>query len=108
MLLLLLQTWRMLTSLVSFKEVVNYLYGSMRETSHLRDRCPQPANWMVAELLSKELDYPCKVVIKAQDQGHWFLSNAVHRCAMLWKHMSVELSKLQSEEEETQEEHETE
>ena len=68
--LLLVQTWKMLTNLVSFKEVVNYLYGNMRETSHLRDRCPQPANWMVAEMLADELDYPCKVVIKTQDQGH--------------------------------------
>ena len=106
--LLLLQTWKMLTNLVSFKEVVNYLYGSMRETSHLRDRCPQPANWMVAEMLANELDYPCKVVIKAQDQGHWFLSDAIHRCAMLWNHMCLELSKLEEEEQHTQEEEDTE
>ena len=94
----------MLTNLVGFKQVVNYLYGSMRETAHLRDRCPQPANWTVAELLAAELDYPCKVVIKAQDQGHWFLSDAVHRCVMLWRHMCEELDKVQHEDDETQEE----
>ena len=105
---LLLQTWKMLTNMLSFKEVVNYMYGTMRETAHLRNRCPQPANWTVAEVLAGELDYPCKVVIKAQDQGHWFLSDVVHMCVMLYKHMSDELDKLLQEEEATQEEDDTE
>ena len=98
----------MLTSIVSYREVVNYMYNSMPETAHLRDRCPQPAAWAVAELLARELDYPCKVVIKAQDQGHWFLSDAVHRCAMMWKHLSDELDKLHEVEEQTQEEDDSE
>ena len=92
----------MLTNLVSFKGVVDFMYGNMSETRHLRDRCPQPATWTVAELLAKELDYPCKVVVKAQDQGHWFLSDAIHRCANLWKHMSIELDKVEAQEDETE------
>ena len=87
----------MLTSLINFKTVVNYLYGNMAETSKLRDRCPQPTTWRVAELVAQELDYPCKVVIKAQDQGHWFLLDAIHRCTALWKHMSVTIAKLIAE-----------
>ena len=84
----------MLTNLVNHKCIVDYLYGSMGGTSHLRDWCPQPATWRVVELLAKELDYPCKVVIKAQDQGHWYLSDAIHRCTSLWKHMTVKIKEL--------------
>lgn len=41
-------------------------------------------------LLAKELDYPCKLAsIKAQDKGHWFLSDAIHRCTMLWSESHV-------------------
>ena len=94
---------------MNFKHIVNYLYGSMAETSHLRDRCPQPITWRVVELLAQELEYPCKVVIKAQDQGHWFLSDAIHRCTALWKHMSDMMEQLvvAAESEETQEEDRT-
>ncbi len=97
----------MLRNLIGFKEVVNYMYGTTRETSHLRDRCPQPAIWAIAEMLAGELNYPCKVVIKAQDQGHWYLTDDIHMCVLLHKHMSDELSKLQQDEESTQEEDDT-
>jgi hypothetical protein len=74
---LLLQTWKMLRNLIGFKEVVNYMYGTMRETSHLRDRYPQPSIWAIAEMLVGDLDCPCNVVIKTHDQGHWYLSDDI-------------------------------
>jgi hypothetical protein len=52
---MLLQTWKMLRNLIGFKDVVNFMYGTMRETSHLRDRCPQPTSWAIAEVLGLPL-----------------------------------------------------
>jgi len=82
----------MLRNLFGFKEVVNYMYGAMRETRHLRERCTQLANWAIAEMLAGELDYPYKVDIKAHDQGHYYLSDVIYICVLLYKHMSEELS----------------
>ena len=88
------------SNLINFREVINFMYGSMAETTHLRDRCPLLATWSIAELLVQELDFPCKVVIKAQDQGHWVLSDAIHRCTTLWKDLADGVQALIEEEEE--------
>lgn len=77
----------MLDGLLSKEKVVNYLYGEMKETSHLRDRVPAPMEWSVAKCLVRELEYPCKVVVKSQDKGHWLLSDAMHRMACLYQHL---------------------
>ena len=78
----------MLAGLIEREQVVNYLYGEMPETEHLRDRHPHPVEWSQAKVLVRELDYPCKVVVKAQDQGHWYLSDAMHRMVALYKHLT--------------------
>jgi CO/xanthine dehydrogenase Mo-binding subunit len=86
----------MLAGLVEREKVINHLYGEMPKTQNLRDRHPQPVEWSQAKALMKELDYPCKVVVKAQDQGHWYLSYAMHRMVALYKHLLDGLLELEA------------
>lgn len=69
------------------QRVIDHMYGFMAATSHLRGRRPAEEDWAAARAITDELDYPCKVVMKAQDQGHWFMSDGVHRVAGLYLHL---------------------
>ena len=74
------------------KKVINYLYGECAETSHLRARCLASADWAVSEAIVEELDFPCKLVIKAQDNGHGLLSGGVMRACDLYIHIGDKLA----------------
>lgn len=63
----------MLEGLISKKDVVNHLYGEMEVTADMRDRCPSALEWATAQAIKDVLDYPCTVVIKAQDKGMWHI-----------------------------------
>jgi len=89
-------TWRMLAGLVEREKVINHLYGGMPETQNLRDRHPQPVEWSQAKAFMKELDYPCKVVVKAQDQGQWYIFDAMHKMVALYKHLLDGLLELEA------------
>eukprot|EP00873_Tetraselmis_striata_P024050 jgi/Tetstr1/444314/TSEL_032205.t1 len=70
-------TWRMLARMLLMKDVVHQFYSEDAPISK-RGRCPTPIDWHVAKAVVDELDYPCKVVVKAHDKGHWLLSDALN------------------------------
>ena len=88
----------MLEGLTNMEKAVNYMYGEMPATAHLRDRVPSPTEWSVAHMLQKELDYPCRVVVQTQDQGHWMMSDAMHRMGSLHQYMRQKLVEAEQEE----------
>eukprot|EP00873_Tetraselmis_striata_P025693 jgi/Tetstr1/445957/TSEL_033584.t1 len=79
-------TWRMLARMLLMKDVVHQLFSEDAPISK-RDRCPTPSDWHVAKAVVDELDFPCKVVVKAHDKGHWLLSDALNRLARLYHHL---------------------
>eukprot|EP00873_Tetraselmis_striata_P003878 jgi/Tetstr1/424142/TSEL_014750.t1 len=96
-------TWRMLTRMLLMKDVVHQLYSEDAPMSK-RDRCPTPTDWHVAKAVVDELDYQCKVVVKAHDKGHWLLSDALNRLAGLHHHLEhLEPSPACQEEEQDEE-----
>ena len=96
----------MLQGLLAKQEVITYMYGESPETTHLRARCPAHVDWDVSQTIVNELEYPCKVIVKAQDKGHWFLSDALNRAAKLYIHVSKGLEKLSEEVSDLEAEHE--
>ena len=59
----------MLLGLLEKRKAVCHLYGEMEETEDMRDRCPSTVDWQVARAITDVPDYPCSVVVKAQDEG---------------------------------------
>ena len=49
-----------------------------------------------------ELDYPCRIVVKSQDQGHWFMSDALSRVAGLYVHLQKVLADAENTSPESQ------
>jgi hypothetical protein len=71
-------TWKMLSGLLGARQVIDYLYGEMRETQHLRERLPSALEWEVSRAVEEILSHPCKMVMKAQSQNaHWLLPDAI-------------------------------
>jgi hypothetical protein len=71
-------TWKMLSGLLGARQVIDYLYGEMRETQHLRERLPSALEWEVIRAVEEILSHPCKMVMKAQSQNaHWLLPDAI-------------------------------
>ena len=68
----------MLSGLLGARQVIDYLYGEMRETQHLRERLPSALEWEVSRAVEEILSHPCKMVMKAQSQhAHWLLPDAI-------------------------------
>lgn len=88
--------------MLELKEVVHHLYSEEAPIG-LRARCPSPSDWHVAKAVVDELDYPCKVVVKAQDKGHWLLSDALHRLARLYNHLQHQEKEWALSDEESEE-----
>ena len=65
----------MLLGLLEKKRSVTHMFGEMDETEDLRERCPSSADWQVAQAIVDVLNYPCQVVVKAQDEGECWLIN---------------------------------
>ncbi len=60
------------------RQVIDYLYGEMRETQHLRERMPSALEWEVSNAMEEKLSHPCKMAMKAQSQNaHWLLPDAI-------------------------------
>ncbi len=71
-------TWKMLSGLIGAKQVIDYLYGEMRETQHLRESLPFALEWEVSKAVEEVLRHPCCLVIKTQSQNaHWLLPDAI-------------------------------
>ena len=71
-------TWNMLKGMLGARQVIDYLYGEMRETQHLRERLPSALEWEVSKAVEEILSHPCKMVMKAQSQNaHWLLPDAI-------------------------------
>jgi hypothetical protein len=81
----------MLDGLLAMRDVITFMYSSMMETVQFRKRTPKDEHWLVAKVIVDELDYPCKIVLKSQDQGHWFMSDALYRVADLYLHLKEKL-----------------
>ena len=82
----------MLAGLLQAKAVIDYLYGEMPETQHLRTRKPTATEWVVSEAVHDVLRDPCMIVTQAQSQNsHWLLSDALHSVAKLQRTMSTKL-----------------
>ena len=45
----------------------------------MESREPTRNDWETGKTVQQALEVPCKLVVKAQDKGHWLLSDAVHR-----------------------------
>jgi hypothetical protein len=85
----------MLAGLLKARRVIEYIYGEMAETSHLRTRLPTATKWEVNQAIHDVLHEPCGIVTKAQSQNtHWLLSDAIYSVAKL----SASLRKKHSEE----------
>ena len=68
----------MLKGMLNARQVIDYLYGEMRETQHLRDRQPSAVEWEVNKAVEEVLRHPCSLVMKAQSQNaHWLLPDAI-------------------------------
>ena len=67
------------------------------ETTHLRARCPAHVDKDVSESIVSELQYPCKLVVKAQDTRYVFMSDALNRAAKLYSHVTKGLQTLSEE-----------
>ncbi len=64
----------MLKGMLGARQVIDYLYGEMRETQHLRDIQPFALEWEVSKAVEEILRLPCSLVMKAQSQNaHWLL-----------------------------------
>ena len=67
-----------LKGMLGARHVIDYLYGEMRETQHLRERQPSALEWEISKAVDEILSHPCKMVIKAQSQNaHWLLPHAI-------------------------------
>ena len=68
----------MLKGMIGARQVIDYLYGEMRETQHLRERQPSALEWEVSKAVEEILRHPCSLVMKAQSQNaHWLLLGAI-------------------------------
>ena len=68
----------MLKGMLGARQVIDYLYGEMRETQHLRDRQPSALEWEVSKAVEEVLRHPWSLVMKAQSQNaHWLLPNGI-------------------------------
>jgi hypothetical protein len=82
----------MLVGLLQAKAVIDYLYGEMQETQHLRTKKPIATEWEVCEAVHDVLRDPCTIVTHAQSQNsHWILFDALHSVAKLQRTMSAKL-----------------
>ena len=71
-------TWKMLKGLLGARHVIDYLYGEMRETQHLRERQPSALEWKFSKAMEEILRHPCSLVMKAQSQNaYWLLPDAI-------------------------------
>ena len=68
----------MLAGMLGARQVIDYLYGEMPETKHLRERLPSALEWEVSKAVEEILSHPCRLVVKAQSQNaHWLLPDAI-------------------------------
>jgi hypothetical protein len=68
----------MLKGMLGARQVIDYLYGEMRETQHLREIQPFALEWEVSKIVEEILRDPCSLVMKAQSQNaHWLLPDAI-------------------------------
>jgi len=68
----------MLKGMRGARQVIDFLYGEMRETQHLRDRQPSAVDWEVGKAVEEILRHSCSMVMKAQSQNaHWLLPGAI-------------------------------
>ena len=99
-------TWKMLIGMIGARQVIDYLYGEMPETKHLRERLPSALEWEVSKAVEEILSHPCKLVIQAQSQNaHWLLPDAI--ISVLNLHLALQhklASPLQMVEDEEDEE----
>jgi hypothetical protein len=45
----------------------------------MESREPTRNDWETGKTVQQALEVPCRLVVKAQDKGHWLLSDAIHR-----------------------------
>lgn len=67
--------FHMLDSLLEQKKTVDHCFTEIAPEK-FRSRAPTEVEWIAVAQYHKVLEYPSKVVIKAEDKGHWFLSDA--------------------------------
>ena len=64
-------------------------------------REPSARDWAVAKRVCAVLEYPCKLVIKSQDKGHWLVTHALDNMCRLYVEASQRLATLQLGSEDT-------
>ena len=75
--------------MIGARQVIDYLYGEIRETQHLRERLSFALEWEVIKAVEEILSHPCQLVIQAQSQyAHWLLPDAI--ISVLNLHMTLE------------------
>mmetsp|Transcript_30298 Transcript_30298/g.85613 ORF Transcript_30298/g.85613 Transcript_30298/m.85613 type:complete len:161 (+) Transcript_30298:2101-2583(+) len=72
----------MLSFMVARRPAVCRMFTNVLEGMERRD--PSSRDWEVGEKVFEVLDYPCMLVLKAQDKGHWLLPHAVHNLCRLF------------------------
>jgi hypothetical protein len=79
----------MLIGMIGARHVIDYLYGEMQETKHLRERLPSALEWEVSKTVEEILSHPCKLFIQAQSKNaHWLFPDAI--ISVLNLHMALE------------------
>lgn len=58
-------------------------------------REPSARDWAIAKRVCAVLEYPCKLVIKSQDKGHWLVTHALDNMCRLYVEASQRLATLQ-------------
>ena len=56
----------------------------VHELDGMEHREPTRADWAIARKMVDVLEYPCTVVVKTQDKGHWMLSDALNRLGKMY------------------------
>ena len=85
--------YKCVAQLTGVKDVIQQLYGSQKKAK-MRARVPSADMWEIADTLRDTLSYTCKVAFKAQDHGHWFLSDGCNRLCDIYSKACIQLNEL--------------
>ena len=82
-----------LEAMLPRKEIWTRLFGREVDMDH-RDKEPRLEDYDVGQKIHDVLSYPCTVVIKSQDKGHWLMSDAINRVARMYLEFEDKLQQL--------------
>ena len=92
----------MLSEMTKRRAAIRRMFTHVMSNSQNIYRDPSNLDWAIGERVSNVLDTPCKIVVKSQSKGHWYLPDAIVSMAKLYVNCTSRMAALREPTDPTQ------